>query len=76
MSLFGDGHYGHKVFKTQQKSDLFDGDMGGTILVFMSNLFSVRWFCWRGLGGFASVGSRNALHVVGAGSGGGTPPRE
>jgi hypothetical protein len=24
----------------------------------------------------ASVGSRNALHVVGAGSGGGTPPRE
>ena len=28
-------------------------------------LLCVVFCCWRGLGGFASVGSRNALHVVG-----------
>ena len=38
--------------------------MGILELRLISSLL-VIFVCWRGLGGFASVGSRNALHVVG-----------
>ena len=64
VTPFGDGD---KVFKTQQKLDRVTYNMGS--IMGAANLSSISYFCFCscGLGGFASVGSRNALHVVGAG---------
>ena len=49
------------VIKVGNLDKMGDGNYGFFVVFCFMHCF----ICWRGLGGFASVGSRNALHVVG-----------